>query len=482
MPLSITQLSFLNRAASLCRKALHIMALSTVLCVSAFTAFANDGQMLIRDEEIERMIKGWIRPVIVADGLDPDSIHIILVQSPDVNAFVAGGPNIFVYSGLLMKSDNAGEVAAVLSHELGHIAGGHLIRGRQEMENASFEAMLGGILGIGAAILTGQGGAAGAIGGGAASMAAGKYLSFSRVQESSADQAALTGMQKAHLNPTGLKTFMEKMESQELLPASQMSPYLLTHPLTRDRIQAIEDGLDRSPYKNDPFPSAWADQHARMKAKLLAFIDPGKVDWTYESRDQSIPARYARAIAFYRQSHVNQALSLIDGLLKDEPQNPYFLELKAQMLVDFGRVGDALPVYDKAIGILPEGGLIRIAYASALIESAGNGNKRQLGQAIDQLKRAILSEPRSVLARHLLATAYGRLGQEPVAKLYLAEEGVLKGDFGFARQQAKAAQDGLKPGSPEWLRARDLIDSIAQADQNNQDESPRRKRDRSHGM
>jgi predicted Zn-dependent protease len=460
---------------------LFFLSLTLVTGLASSQVLAAPGGMsLIRDEEIERMLKSWIRPVIIADGLDPDAIKIILVQSPDVNAFVAGGQNIFIYTGLLLKSDNAGEVAGVLSHELGHIAGGHLVRGRAEMENASFEAMLGSIIGLGAAILTGQGGAAGAIGGASASMATGRYLAFSRVQESSADQAALSGMQKAHLNPAGLKTFLGKMESEELLPSSRIS-YLQTHPLTRDRLQAVADGLERSPYKNDPLPAAWADQHARMKAKLVAFIDPGRVDWTYNSRDQSVPARYARAIAAYRQNNIQQALALTDGLLKDEPQNPYFLELKAQMLVDFGRVAEALPVYAKSVGILPDGGLIRIAYGSALIESAGDGRKGQLQQAVDQLKRAIRSEPRSITAQHLLATAYGRMGQEPVAKLHLAEEGMLKGDKAFARSQAQAALNGLKPGSPDWQRARDLLDAADSAgdgqDPNN--ESPRAKRDRS---
>ena len=227
----------------------------------AFPAYAQN-ESIIRDDEIERDLKGWLRPVIVADNLDPAALRIVLVDSPEINAFVAGGQNIFIYTGLLLKADNAGEIVAVMSHELGHIAGGHLIRGAGQMQNASFEAMLGAILGIGAAI-AGGGSAGMGIGAAGESMAMRNYLAFSRVQEASADQAAIAGMRRAHINPTGMKTFLEKLSGEELLPESQQDKYVLTHPLTRERIDAVEDGVANSPYKNDAPPAAWTDQFAR---------------------------------------------------------------------------------------------------------------------------------------------------------------------------------------------------------------------------
>ncbi len=435
-------------------------AVAGAIILALFSGSAR-AESLIRDDEIETTLKDWIRPVIVADGLDPDAVRVVLVQSPDINAFVAGGPNIFIYSGLLLKSENAGEVAGVLAHELGHIAGGHLVRGRDEMRNASFESLLGNIAGIGAAILSGDGGAGAAVGAGISSMAQNRFLAFSRVQESSADQAALSGLQAAHINPAGLATFLEKMESQELLPPSQQSKYIRTHPLTRDRLSAVRDGVARSAFRNAAWPAAWADQHARMKAKLLGFINPAQVAWTYNSGDTSIPARYARAIAAYRQNHVQDSLSLMDGLLKNEPGNPYFLELKAQMLKDYGRVGESLPLYRRAIAGAPDAALIRIAYANALIETSQN-DKGTLQEAIDQLQRAVRKEPRAPLAQRLLATAYGRMGQEDVARVYLAEEAALKGDRKTAQRMAEASLPRLRKGSPEWLKAKDLLAGIGQ--------------------
>jgi predicted Zn-dependent protease len=441
---------------------LTLLVLYAVLCCFAPLRAMAAEEGIIRDEEIERTLKSWIRPVIIADNLDPAAVHIVIVQSPDINAFVAGGPNIFLYTGLMLKADSAQEIVAVLSHELGHIAGGHLIRGHDEMKNASFESLLGSIVGIGAAILAGNGGAGVAAAAGASSMAQRNYLAFSRVQESSADQAALSGMRKAHYNPSGMISFLQKMQGEELLPESQQDKYIQTHPLTQERIEAVQHGVETSPYKNQPEPAAWKDQFARIKAKLTGFINPGQVAWTYADKDHSIPAQYARAIAAYRQNHVQEALAGIDRLLAAEPDNPYFLELKGQMLVDFGKVGEAVPYYRKAVDLLPGAGLIRIAYGGAILNSFEDNDPQRLQQAADQLERAVRDEPRSILAQRLLATAYGRMGREPAAKLHLAEEAALKGDTRFAKAQVAAALRGLKPGTSEWLQARDLKDVLDQ--------------------
>jgi len=267
------------------------------LVILSFPARAESGPIIIRDTEIENVLKIWTEPVIKASKLDPAAIRFVLVQSKNMNAFVAGGPNIFLYSGLLEKTDNPAQVIGVVAHELGHISGGHLVRGRGAIENASYESMLGTILGIGAAIATGNGGVGAAVAAGAQSTALNKYLAFSRVQESSADQAGLSALEKAGYSPKGMRDFMHKLESQELLPASQQSEYVRTHPLTRNRVDALSAGLARSEHKDVALPAVWIDQHARIIAKLTAFITPEQVVWNYPDSDNSIAADYARAIA-----------------------------------------------------------------------------------------------------------------------------------------------------------------------------------------
>lgn len=435
-----------------------VMAIGTALPINAQ---AQGGPAIIRDTEIESALAEWTTPILQAGGMSPGSVNVILVQSPQLNAFVAGGANIFLYTGLIERTENPGELIGVFAHELGHITGGHLIRTMDAAERASYESILGMVLGIGAAMATGNGAAAQAVMAGSSSYAQQKFLAHSRVNESSADQAAMTYLDKAQMNPAGMASFLEKLSSEELMPRSQQSEYVRTHPLTQRRVESAQARAQQSPYNDKAWPSDWLEQHARMKAKLIAFTDPGRVPWVYDDQDASMAARYARTIADYRNSNVDKALEGIDALIADESDNPYFHELKGQMLVDFGRVEQAVAPYRRAVELAPNAPLIRIAYAHALLEDRSGGDA-SIRSAIDNLDRALADEKRSGRANRLLATAHGRLGREDIAKVYLAEEAVLQRNFEYAERQAEAALQTLDPNSREALKAKDVI-SYAQS-------------------
>ncbi|NCT41381.1 MAG: M48 family metallopeptidase [Alphaproteobacteria bacterium] len=436
-----------------------LMAFATFITPYApLNAQSRDSSSIIRDSEIESYFEEWSAPLLKAAQISPGGVNIILVQSNELNAFVAGGANIFFYTGLIEKTDGPGELMGVFAHELGHISGSHLISSRDAFERASYESILGAVIGIGAAVLSGNGGAASTIIAGSQGVAARNYLAHSRLNESSADQAALTFFEDAKYNPSGLGSFLGKLQDQELLPTSRQSEYVRTHPLTRDRIEAVNNRASKSPYIDTQFPDAWQDQHARMRAKLIGFISPGRVAWEYDDRDTSIPAQYARAIAAYRQNKIEDALGRIDALIATEPDNPYFYELKGQMLVDFSRIDEGLAPYRKAIELKPEEALFRIAYAHALIESGSDD--ANLNEAIEQLQRAAKRERRSGRVHRLLATAHGRLGHENLAKIHLAEEAVLQRRLPYASQLAEAVLASEKPQSATWLKARDLLDYI----------------------
>ena len=228
-----------------------------------------------------------------------------------------------------------------------------------------------------------------------------------------------------------------------------------THPVSSNRIEALERRVSRSTSKDQSVPAAWHDSYKRMKAKLLGFIEPKRVPWIYSDTAVSIPARYARAIAAYRQNNTKKALKEIDELIRLEPDNPYFFELKGQMLVDFGRVHEGANYYKKSVNMAPKSGLIRIDYGQALLE------RGQENAAITQLKRALQHEPRSARAHRMLARAYGRVGKTGEAALHLAEEAVLQGKaLSNARRHAQSALDTLERHTPAWIRARDLMTHI----------------------
>lgn len=440
---------------------LALIAVMAIVTALPQSAQAQGGVAIIRDTEIESTLTEWTAPILQAGGMSPGSVNVILVQSPQLNAFVAGGANIFLYTGLIERTENPGELIGVFAHELGHITGGHLIRTMDAAERASYESILGMVLGIGAAMATGNGAAAQAVMAGSSSFAQQKFLAHSRVNESAADQAAMTYLDKAQMNPAGMASFLEKLSSEELMPRSQQSEYVRTHPLTQRRVESAQARAQQSPYNDKAWPSDWLEQHARMKAKLIAFTDPGRVPWVYDDQDSSMAARYARTIADYRNSNVDKALEGINALIADEPDNPFFYELKGQMLVDFGRVEQAVPPYRRAVELAPNAPLIRIAYAHALLEDRSGGDA-SIRSAIDNLERALADEKRSGRANRLLATAHGRLGREDIAKVYLAEEAILQRNFEYAERQAEAALQTLDPNSREALKAKDVI-SYAQS-------------------
>ena len=432
------------------------------VCSCAQEAAAASSFEFIRDAEIENYLHELAAPIYRAADINPDSITIVVVDSNVVNAFVAGGMNEFFYTGLLQMTDSPEQMVGVMAHETGHIAGGHLIRGKAEMENASAEAILGMILGA-AAGLAGRNGdlAAGAMSGGE-QIAERSFLSFSRSVEASADAAGMSFLDKAGISTRGMLEFFQKLEGQEYMPADRQAEYVRTHPLTQDRIDAVREHLDHSPpgLRDAKLDPKFYDMHERMKAKLLGYLQPETALLRYTDKDARVPARYALAIALYRTSQTTRALMLTDGLIKEEPNNPFFYELKAQILFESGRIEEALVNYKKANDLLPDSSLLHQAYGHALIESKDAAN---LDPAIKQLLESNRLEDREPATWRFLASAWGRKAEvtkdtqyEGMATYALAEEAVAKGHDKTAGQLADRAMKGLPKGSPYWLRAQDI--------------------------
>ena len=427
---------------------------------TAQEAGGGDSLRFIRDAEIENYLHELAAPIYRAADINPDSISINIVESSTVNAFVASGMNEFFYTGLLQLADSPEQIAGVIAHETGHIAGGHLIRGREEMRNASAQAILSMILAIAAGAATGNGGlAAGALSGGQ-QIAERGYLSFSRTQEASADAAGMSFLDKADISSRGMLEFFNKLAGQEYLPADRRSEFVRTHPLTTDRVNAVREHLEQSDLKDAKLDDKFYTMHERMKAKLLGFLQPETALLRYTDKDPRLTARYARAIALYRTSQIDRALALNEGLIKEEPDNPFFHELKAQILLENNRVDKAVAEYKKANELLPNSSLLRESYGHALLETKDPAN---IDLAIEQLTEANHLEEHVPVVWHLLASAWGRKAEltkspamEGMATYALAEEAVTKGNDKEARQLAERAMRVLPKDSPYWIRAQDI--------------------------
>ena len=415
----------------------------------------------IRDAEIESYIRDWSAPVFKTAGLDPGQVKVVLVSDSQINSFVAGGLNMFIYTGLLTMTDNANQVIGVMAHETGHIAGGHLARMGDEIEKAEIIEILSMIAGLGAMAASRQGSAGAGVSGGGGDLAERNFLSFSRTQEASADQAAVTFLERTHQSPRGLRDFMKKLEGEEFRAAYRQDPYLRTHPLTRDRVTFLDNALAHSKYADSKDPAVFVEQHARMRGKLLGFLAPiPQVFQRYPPEDKSMEARYARAVAYHRDGRETEAARELDSLLAERPNDPYFHELKGQILFEAGKVRESIAPYQKANALLPGNPLLETEMAQSMVESGDAGLDKT---ALAALEHAAQSEDDDPTTWRLLAVIYGRQGDAGRTSLALAEEAYALGRYPDAKGQAKLAQERLPAGSPGALRAQDIEQAAADA-------------------
>lgn len=421
------------------------------LCLSPSLAKA---QTIIRDSEIEYHLRQMSIPLLQAANLTPERVDLILVMDDNVNAFVAGGQNIFLYTGLFRELETVDELLAIIAHEAGHIAGGHLVRLQNVSDRASTQAILGAILGAAIGVLSRDGAAATGVIGGSQELGRRTILSHSRTYESSADQAALSYLMTARYPLGGLYSFMEKLSAQEYLPDALQSEYVRTHPITRDRLTDIQHRISlmetRQQYQSTPYqpehtPDFWPryqENFARMQAKILAYSHPTRALTRYDDAKESFVGQYAHAIAFYRLGDIGEALRYLQMLRTREPDNPYIMELKAQILFEQGDLGAAIDFYQQALEASTHAmPLVHIARAHALIERGTEPS--DLGDALRHLQSAAKSEGRSPRLHRLAAIAYGRLGENGWARYHLAERGILLGDTTYAREQIALARRAM---------------------------------------
>ncbi|MDP6485410.1 MAG: M48 family metalloprotease [Alphaproteobacteria bacterium] len=425
--------------------------------MTAFVALAGDARALIRDEEIETTIRSWSAPIFHAAGLDPGAVAVYIIPETALNAFVSGGQKIFLTSGLLMRSESPGQVKGVIAHETGHIAGGHLARLQEALKYAQLESIIALVLGAG--IIAGSGGEAGAAGGavvmGGQEIAGRNLLKYTRGQEAAADQAAMSYLDRTGQSSKGMEDFMRILAQHEAIYVGRGDPYMRSHPMTRDRVEVIGNHVANSRWSDVPEPPQSVLAHARMRAKLLAFLEP--LDRTlkeYPESDTSLPARYAQAIAYYRKGNLARALPLVGGLIAEHPDDPYFHELRGQMLFENGHLAEAVQSYKVAVGLKPDSALLLTMLAQAQLEL---NDPAQTRAATAHLIEAVKLEKDNAGSWNFLAIAYGRQGQVGLSSLALAEKFLIHGKNKDARAQAKRAEKALPHGSPSWLRAQDII-------------------------
>jgi predicted Zn-dependent protease len=408
----------------------------------------------VRDGEIEALLRDYTRPLFVSAGLNPETVGITIINDKALNAFVTRGQNIFVHSGLILESDSPNMVIGVMAHEIGHITGGHLARSSDAIGRAQAPAMIATILGFGS-LLAGNPEAAMALISGGQQIAMRSYLSYSRAQEASADVTALQLLDATEQSPNGIIDLMDTLASQEILNEVYQDPYARSHPMSRDRVNAYIEGASKSRFGDQKDDTALVFRHQMAKAKLFGFIDKPEVTLRRYKGDTSTPAKYARAIAYHQMAKLDTSVALIDELIAQFPDNPWFYELKGQVYYESGRAKDGLASYEKAVSLRPEEPLLLIGLAMCQIGTGIDGGAINQ-QAIDNIRIALRLDRENLSAYHQLSKAYGQLNRPAYAQWALAEYHALVRSP-EAASYARRAIRGLPENSVEYLRARDIL-------------------------
>jgi predicted Zn-dependent protease len=437
-----------------------LLAALLMFVAAQLLAPAARAQSILRDAETEALFRDMGKPLFEAAGLDPRAVTIHLVGSPEINAGAGLGQHIFFYTGLLVAADDVLEVQGVYAHEVGHVAAGHAVRSNEGAGPATNISLLS--LLVGAALLAAGAGDAGMAAMMAGQQAAqGKYLAFSREQESRTDQAGAQYLEKAGVDGTGMISFFKELQGQEYrLAIPQDNAYNRTHPLSGERISALEYVLGKSPHWRKGADPVLQARYQRVRAKLIGYVsEPRDTLKAYPPSNRTAPARVARAYAFHKLAEPEKAIAEVDALLATSPRDPYLLEMKGQILLESGRVDEALPPLRLAVASANGEPLIAGMLGHALVQSAErSNNSATFAEAEKVLRSALARDDDNPFAWLQLETVYERRGDKPRLALATAERLTLSGGSPLAAlNAATAASQGLEQGTPEWIRAQDIM-------------------------
>ena len=431
----------------------HLVAL---FALAVFAAQPAAAQSILRDAETEAFLREISAPLVEAAGLEPGNVDIVLINDSSINAFVAGGQAVYIHSGLIDAADTANEVQGVIAHELGHVTGGHVIRIGEGYQAATTISILSMLAGIGAA-LAGSGDAAMGIMAAGQQAALGKFLAFSRTQEASADAAGAQYLSKAGISGKGSLAFFGKLLNMEFrrgVSQSDEAGFYRTHPLSGDRISKLREVYIVDPAWDAPLDEEWERKFQRIKAKLHGYV--AKPEFTYRDypeSDTSTPALLARAYAYHKDARIERALEAADTLIAREPEDPYFLELKGQVLLESGRVEEAVEPLRRAVELTRAEPLIAAMLGHALIATEDQSNFEEAERV---LRAAVGRDRYNPFAWYQLGVVYAARGDMARARLASAEQQVMNRQYPLALRSAMAAEAQLPYGSPDWLRAQDI--------------------------
>lgn len=432
----------------------HPFKALSLLVIAVFSAVSAQAQGLIRDAEIELTLREWTDPILETAGLNPEDVGLYIINSPELNAFVANGQNIHLHTGLLIAAETPGQIKGVIGHETCHIACGHTVTRSRAAARASRPALVSIGLGV-LAIAAGAGDAGAALIASSQQFAAVNFFIHTRAEEAAADAAAVSYLAELGESPAGIVEFFENFRYQEVLSEARRFQYFRAHPLASDRIRTTRALAEQTGLMDVPPTPRAQQQYDLMRAKLIGFLEPtARVYQLYPRTDMSAPALYARSIAAMQAADFTEALRDIDLLIEMDPDNPYYHELKGQILFEGGRAADSVAPHARSLELSPGHPLLLINYARSRIARDEPGDVEAGEEA---LRDALIAEPGNAFAWHQLAAALDKQGRRAEAQLATAESAYSIGDLPRAHVFARRGRDSFDRGSTLWRRADDIV-------------------------
>ncbi len=419
------------------------------------------GVSVVRDAEIEALVRDYSAPILDAAGLGRSGIEIVLVGNNSFNAFVAGR-RIFINTGALVTAQTPNEIIGVIAHEAGHIAGGHQQRLREQMSRAQTIAVIASVLGAGAAVagsLTGSSGLGQSgmgIFAGGSEMARRSMLTYQRGEETTADRAAITYLERTGQSARGMLATFERFADDMALSGSRVDPYQLSHPMPRERIANLEELVRTSSFADRKDPSALQQRHDLMRAKIAAYTQGHQAAMRlFRDDPRGVPALYADAIGTFLAGNSRDALKKIDALVRAQPGNAYFHEMRGEILMRANQPAEAAKAPAKAMSLdKSRSGIIQVAYGNALLQT---GKPDQIRKAAVEIQAGLTRAKEYAAGYRYLAQAHAQLGDIAHADLATAEGHFYSGNYKDAKIFAARAQQKMAPGTPGALRAQDII-------------------------
>ncbi|MES1990216.1 MAG: M48 family metalloprotease [Pseudomonadota bacterium] len=430
-----------------------IMGLAALIGFAPLSTAQAESISLIRDAETEALIRDYSTPIWRAAGINPKAVNIHLVNDPSINAFVAAGQRLFLNTGLILESDEPMVLIGVIAHETGHMAGGHLTRSNDMVEKATLAQYASIIAGIGA-IAAGASDAGMAILTGGTQLTQRSFLTYTRMEEGSADQAGAKYLRAAKQSGKGMLLLFEQFRDQEALSSTSQDPFVRSHPISEERLAALEESVKASPYYNTPDTPESIHRFKMVQAKLHGYLDSSQSTMRlYPESDTSDYARYARAVAYHKVGENEKAHGELDALIKKSPKNQYFWEMKGQIDFEAGNVEASIPSYRNAYNLDPHEPQIELALGQSMLAAE---KQDYVPEALTLLKDVIERDPETPFAYYQLSIAYARLNQIGMAELSTAKYYETVGARRDALGHALKAMSLLKEGTPEWLKAQDI--------------------------